>query len=99
MEEEQKMKIEYTNDKLKMEISIQDLIELFETSEFNYNGESNLYKIKEHEKMAFVKYIIDYLYDFSSEDSNIVRWAQPLENCWEDMICGDENFLYSKLDE
>ena len=57
MEEEQKMKIEYTKDKLKIEISIDDLIELFETSEHNYNGETNLYYIKENRKEDFLKYI------------------------------------------
>ena len=99
MEEEQKMKIEYTKDKLRMEISIDDLIELFETSEYNYNGETNLYHIKENQKENFLKYIKDYLLSFCNEDSSVIRWAQPFEECWEEMIVDDEDFLESVIEE
>lgn len=93
---EQLMKFKIEDNKLKMEIKINDLVWLFKTSEKNYDGETQLAKIKKDKKEDFINYIIEFLQEPSSNNENITNWAEPFEMCFEEIICGYENFCKYK---
>lgn len=93
------MKFKVEDNKLKMEIKINDLIWLFKTSEANFDGEdSQIAKVKKDKKEDFIKYIIDYLQDINTKNENITNWAEPFENCFYEIAEGYEDFCKYKED-
>ncbi len=92
MEQEQLMRFKIEDNKLKMEININDLLWLFKTSELNFDGEGQIAKIKNNKKEQFVKFIIDYLKDININNENITNWAVPFEKCFNEIIEGCEDF-------
>lgn len=93
---EQLMKFKVEDNKLKMEIKINDLIWLFKTSSENFDGESQIAKVKKDKKDEFIKYIIDYLREPYLNDENIVNWAAPFEDCFIKILEGYEDFCKYK---
>lgn len=71
-----------TNDKLKMEIDIKDLVNLFNTDPNNAgdgpNGE--LAKIKRGKGKEFVKLLVEYLAD---EDDDMPYWAGTFQDAFD----------------
>lgn len=95
----QLMQIKVEENKLKMEIKINDLIWLFKTSEANFDGgDSQIAKVKKDKKEAFIKFIIDYLQDINTNNENITNWAKPFEDCFYEIIEGYEDFCKYKED-
>lgn len=98
-ENEQLMKFRIEDNKLKMEIKINDLIWLFKTSEANFDGdEGQIAKVKKDKKEEFVQYIINYLKDMNRDNENITNWAGPFEDCFYEIIEGYEDFCKYKED-
>ena len=99
MVNEQLMKFKIEDNKLKMEIGIDDLIWLFKTSEANFDGrDSQIAKIKADKKEEFIKFIIDYLKDMNRDNENITNWAKHFEDCFYEIIEGYEDFCMYKED-
>ncbi len=97
MSEKQLMKFKVENNKLKMEIKINDLIFLFKTSEANFDGESSqIAKVKKDDKEQFVQFIIDYLQEPSYDNENIVNWAELFEKAFYEIVEGYEDFCKYK---
>lgn len=96
MSEKQLMDFKIENNKLKMEIKIKDLIWLFKTSEANYDGETQIAKIKKENEKEFINYIIEYLKEPNKNNENIVNWAEPFEEAFYEIIEGDEEFCKYK---
>lgn len=91
------MKFKVENNKLKMEIKINDLIFLFKTSEANFDGESSqIAKVKKDDKEQFVQFIIDYLQEPSYDNENIVNWAELFEKAFYEIVEGYEDFCKYK---
>ena len=90
--EDQVMKFDITNTKLKIEITLKDLAWLFENSPSNYDldGEGPA-KVKRGKRKEFVEFIVNRLKDDSSEDSNNVVQGEPFEMIFEEILEGAED--------
>lgn len=96
---EQLMKFKIEDNKLKMEIKINDLIWLFKTSEANFDGgDSQIAKVKTEKKEEFVKFVIEYLKDMNIDNENITNWAKPFEDCFYEIVEGYEDFCKYRED-
>jgi len=100
--EGQLMKFEITNDKLKMEIKISDLVKLFENSpnNFGYDGEGCA-KVRRGKRLEFVEHIVNQLMDESQQDENNTKWGQPFEDIFTDLSedIKDEFIKYPNAEE
>lgn len=96
MKEKQLMKFKVEDNKLKMEIKINDLLWLFKTSENNFDGESQIAKVKKDKKEQFINFIIQYLQEPNYDNENIVNWAEPFENAFNEILEGYEDFCKYK---
>lgn len=75
------MKFKITNDKLKMEIKISDLIGLFGNSPNNVIGGTEVFaRVKRGKKREFAEWVVQMLQEESSWDENNVCWGQPFED-------------------
>ena len=100
--EDQIMKFEITNTKLKMEISLKDLAWLFENSPSNFGFEGDgVAKVKRGKRKEFAEFIVNRLRDDSSDDSNNTVWGEPFERIFEEILEGaeDEIVKYPNEDE
>ena len=100
--EDQIMKFEITNTKLKMEMSLKDLAWLFENSPSNFGFEGEgVAKVKRGKRQEFAEFMVNRLRDDSSEDSNNTVWGDPFERIFEEILEGaeDEFIKYSNEDE
>lgn len=91
---QQLLKFKITNDKLKMEISLKDLVWLFENSPENtYDGESVGVKVRRGKRQEFAKFIVDNLMDESSNGGNgdDVVWGVPFEEVFMRIFEGAED--------
>lgn len=97
---DQLLKLKITKNKLKMEISLKDLVWLFYNSPANtYDGENIGAKVKPGKRQEFAEYIVNKLMDESPFNENNVRWGQPLEDIFEEILEGDEDFCKYSIDE
>lgn len=90
------MEFKVEDNKLKMEIKINDLLWLFKTSENNFDGESQIAKVKKDGKEQFINFIIQYLQEPNYDNENIVNWAELFENAFNEILEGDEDFCKYK---
>lgn len=101
--DEQLMKFTITNDKLKMEISLKDLVWLFHNSPNNtYDGESLGCKVKCGKRQEFAEFIAENLMmDESTNGSGDVLWVVQFEEVFERIFEGAEDDFckYSNDDE
>ena len=90
---DQLLKFKITNNKLKMEISLKDLVWLFHNSPDNtYDGENIGAKIKRGRRQEFAEYIVNMLMDDSPNNGNNTRWGEPFEDVFMEIFEGDEDF-------
>jgi len=91
---DQLLKFKITNDKLKMEISLKDLVWLFHNSPDNCSDDgSNLgAKIMRGKRQEFAEYIVTMLMDESPNNGNNMRWGEPFEDIFMEIFEGDEEF-------
>lgn len=88
---DQLMKFKITKDKLKMEISLKDLVFLFENSPNNFDsmGEEPI-KIKRGKRQDFAEFIAKTLMDYSRYDENDTRWGRAFEETFSEIFDGYE---------
>ena len=89
--DDQLMKFTITNDKLKMEIKISDLVYLLENSPNNFPDEP--VRVKRGNRQQFTEALVKMLMDDCDVDSNSTRWGKPLEDIFDEWFSGDEDFL------
>lgn len=99
--DEQSMRFEITEDKLKMEISIDDLCELFESHPWNYEDEDgNVAVIKEDKKEEFVRYVVEKLLDQADTNEDCILWGIPFDNTFSQILEDSEDFCnYNALSQ
>jgi hypothetical protein len=95
----QVMKFTITSDKLKMEMSLQDLVWLFHNSPNNtYDGENIGAKVKPGMRQEFAEFIVKFLMDDARNESDNTNWSEPFENAFLEIIEGAEDFCKYSID-
>ncbi|NFG24865.1 hypothetical protein FDF11_14285 [Clostridium botulinum] len=90
--EDQLMKFEITNTKLKMEISSKDLAWLFENSPSNFGFEGDgVAKVKKGKRQEFAEFIVNRFRDDVDSDSNNTVWGESFEKVFEEILEGAED--------
>jgi len=99
--EEQLIKFYITNDKLKMEISLKDLVFLFENcpNNMDYNGNFPGCKIKRGKKQEFAEYVVRMLLDDAPYERDTIRIGEPFDDIFEEIFEGYEDFCEYPDDE
>lgn len=98
--DQQALKFKITKDKLKMEISLKDLVWLFYNSPSNtYDGENIGAKVKPGKRQEFAEYIVNKLIDDAPYERNCTRWGEPFEDIFNEILEGDEDFCKYSIDE
>lgn len=97
----QVLKFAITNKKLKMEISLKDLVWLFHNSPNNtYDGESIGCKVKKGKCQEFAFFVVENLMDTSENDDNNTIWGESFEMVFMRIFEGYEDFCkYSTNEE
>ncbi len=99
--DDQLMKFYITKDKLKMEISLKDLVFLFENSPNNADEYGNFpgYKIKPNMKQEFAEYVVRMLLDDAPYERDTTRIGEPFDDIFEGIMEGCEDFCQYPDDE
>ena len=100
--DDQLLKMIITKDKLKMEISLKDLVFLFESSPENtYDGESVAVKVKRGKKQEFAEFIARNFMEESEFGNNgdYPIWGVPFEEVFMKIIEGNEDDFCKYNDE
>jgi len=97
----QLLKFKITNDKIKMEISLKDLVSLFNTDPNNFDGDKPFVKIKAGKRQEFAEYIVNMLMDESPNNGDNTRWADPFADIFMEIFEGAEDDFckYTSEDE
>lgn len=92
---DQLMKFKITNDKLKMEIKLSDLVWLFRNSPSNVadDGEHEFCRVIRGKNKEFTEAVVELLRDESPENENDTRWGHTLENVFEEIRESAADFL------
>ncbi len=93
--DEHLMKFRITNDKLKMEIKLSDLVWLFHNSPNNVadDGESEFCRVKKGMKLQFAEEVVKMLMDQSPNNENNMRWSDPFESIFQEITESAADFL------
>lgn len=92
--DEQLMKFTITNDKLKMEIPLKELVWLFHNSPNNVSdGEGLAYKIIKNKTQEFAEFIVRNLMDIDGYNDDVVLWGIPFEKVFERIYEDDLDFI------
>ncbi len=93
--DDQLMKFQITNEKLKMEIKLSDLVWLFHNSPNNIadDGESSFCRVKKGMKQKFAEEVVKMLMDESPNDENNMRWGDPSEEIFQEITESAADFL------
>lgn len=78
-----------TNNKLKIEIPIKNLVEGFKDSPNNFNE----LKVKRGHRHDFAKYVAERLVDGSNADTGESPIMEAIERTFEELFEGDEEFI------
>lgn len=91
----QLLKFAITNNKLKMEIKLSDLVWLFRTSPDNVadDGEHEFCRVKRGETQAFAEEFVQMLMDESPENGNYTRWGHMFEWIFQELRETGADFL------
>ncbi len=99
--DQQLLKMTITKDKLKMAISLKDLVWLFENNPENtYDGENVGVKVKRGKRQEFTEFIVENLLDESSSchDGNTV-WGISFDEVFMRIIEGREDDFCKYFDD
>jgi hypothetical protein len=96
----QALKFKITEDKIKMEITLEDLKNIFELAPNNtYDGENIAVTIKEDRLQDFTEYVVRFLLDDEFQDSSMPNWGVPFQRAFDEIIEGYEDFgKYTEYD-
>ncbi|MBB5148636.1 hypothetical protein [Ureibacillus thermosphaericus] len=84
-----------TNDKLKIEIPIRNLVEGFKDSTNNYDGSI----VKRGCRQEFAKYVAQALVDGSNPDTGDSPIMEAIEKTFEELFEGAEDFIKYQNEE
>lgn len=91
------MKIDIIDNKIKMEIAIDDVISLFENCEYNeildIDGFSPSVTVKRDKKEDFIKYIINSIYSEYNQYTGTSYWEIVFEKIFEKLLEDCVDFL------
>lgn len=96
---EQIMKFKITKNKLKMEIKLSDLAWLLKNSPSNVSddGEGEYCHVRKGKNQEFAEYIVKALMEDSQNERDCVKWGEPFEDIFEEIMesCEDEFIKYN----
>lgn len=89
------LKFKITNDKLKMEIKLSDLVWLFRNSPDNVadDGEHEFCRVRRGKNQEFAEAFIGMLMDDSPHNENDTRWGHMFEEAFEELRESAADFL------
>ena len=87
----QLLKFSITKKKLKMEIGLKDLVWLFNRNPNNFDGNKPFAKIRRGKRQEFAEYVVGMLMDDSLYEKDCIRWAEPFENIFNEILEGAED--------
>ena len=95
------MKFTVDDNKLIMEISLDDLVHLFENHPNNMDdyGNYTAYKIKPSMKQEFAEYVVEMLLDDAPNERDNIRIGEPFDDIFEEIMEGYEGFCTYPNDE
>lgn len=93
--DEQLLKFQITNDKLKMEIKLSDLVWLFRNSPDNVadDGEHEFCRVKRGQNQIFAEKFVCYLMDDDPQHENNTRWGTSFESAFQEIRESGEDYL------
>lgn len=85
--------------KIKAEIDVDFLAYLFDTHKDNFDGEKPAALVRKEHEVDFAKAVVERLQEQSQGERDCVRWAEPLEDIFNEFLEEDQSFLkYGELD-
>jgi len=89
------LKFKITNDKLKMEISLKDLVWLFHNSPENIadDGDSPFAKVRRGKRQEFAEYFVKTLMEDAPYERDCFRWGEPFEDAFREITESGVDFL------
>lgn len=85
--------------KIKAEIDVDFLAYLFDTHKDNFDGEKPAALVRREKETDFAKAVVERLQEQSEGERDCVRWAEPLEDIFNEFLEEDRSFLkYGELD-
>jgi hypothetical protein len=88
---EQVLEFKITDESLIMKMSLESLEFLFNASPDNFNGKSQLAKIKDGKHQEFAEFVVRFLMDYKDADSSNVNWSVPFERAFQEILEGAED--------
>lgn len=99
MNKKSTLRFHIDNDKIKAEMNIDDLVYLFNTHKYNFDGEKPVALVRQERKQDFAKAVIEKLQEESLYELDCIRWAEPIENIFDEFLEEDKAFLkYGEFD-
>lgn len=82
------LKFKITKDKLKMEMSLKDLVRLFENDPNNMadDGDSPAAKVKRGKRQEFAEYIVQQLMDDAPYEQDDFVWSMPFSHVFTELL-------------
>jgi len=81
-----------TNDKIKIELPISNLVFAFDNSPENYGDEDEQVKIKRGKRQEFAKYVVEQLLVSEDPDTGASFMEQAIEKVFEQIFESAEDF-------
>jgi len=93
--DEQLLKIQITNNKLKMEIKLSDLVWLFRNSPDNVadDGEHEFCRVRRGKNQEFAEQFVREMMDQAPYNENDVRWGTMFEEIFQEIRESGADFL------
>lgn len=93
------LQFDIVDGKVRAEIDIDDLVYLFATHKSNYDGDRPVAFVRVDKKEEFAKALIARLQEQSLGERDCIRWAEPMEDVFDEFLEEDCPFLkYSEID-
>ena len=87
------MQFSIVDGKVRAEIDIDDLVYLFATHKSNYDGDRPVAFVRGDKRKEFAKALIERLQEQSLGERDCVRWAEPIEDVFDEFLEDDCPFL------
>jgi len=99
MDNESIIRFRIEGGKIKAEIDIDDLVYLFNTHKDTFDGEKPAAIVRQEQKQGFSEAVVERLQEESLNERDCVRWAEPIEDIFDEFLEEDQSFLkYGEID-
>lgn len=93
------LRLNIEDGKITAEIGIDDLVYIFDTYKENCDGEKPYALVRKMQKIEFAKAVCERLQEQSRDERDCVRWAEPIEDIFDEFFEEDQSFLkYGEID-